>query len=198
MAATVRSPFTTTRDDIRVMTDTEVRAALAMLSGPGGGRAAGAGAAGEVRPALPPMPTVGYAACFIRGPPPRLKPERSASERPKSARGWTFSCSSCPPRRSRDSCFFRQHASESRTITMVGIGQTSIPGYMFDSFRTARPDAEGRFTFAGVTPGTLRDPFARRGARIQRWGLPPPTACVRHRRCGPWLVSPSKGRTSQG
>jgi uncharacterized protein (DUF2141 family) len=155
VAATVRSPFTTTRDDIRVMTDTEVRAALAMLSGPGGGRAAGAVAAGEVRPALAPTPTVGYAPVFYPGTATASQAGTVGVGTAEERTGVDFQLQFVPTAKIEGLVLLPDSTPlKAGTITMVGIGQTAIPGYMFDSFRTARPDAEGRFTFAGVTPGS--------------------------------------------
>jgi uncharacterized protein (DUF2141 family) len=155
VAATVRTPFMTTREDIRVMTDTEVRAALAMLSAPGGGRAAGAGAAGELRPPLPPAPTVGYAPVFYPGTATASQAGTVSVGTAEERTGVDFQLQFVPTAKIEGLVLLPDNTPlKAGTITMVGVGQTSIAGYTFDAFRTIRPDAEGRFTFAGVTPGS--------------------------------------------
>jgi uncharacterized protein (DUF2141 family) len=156
VAATVRTPFMTAREDIRVMTDTEVRAALAMLSAPGGGRAAGAGAgaAGELRP-RPLTPTVGYAPVFYPGTATASQAGTVSVGIAEERTGVDFQLQFVPTAKIEGLVLLPDNTPlKAGTITMVGIGQASIAGYAFDAFRTARPDAEGRFTFAGVTPGS--------------------------------------------
>ena len=196
VATTVRSPFATTRDDIRVMTDTEVRNALAVLSAPGGGRTTGAVATGQGTACTAAHANrrlrTGVLSRHCHGVSSRNGQRRS--RRGAHRRG--FSAAVLPTAKIEGLVLLPDGTPlKAGTITMVGIGQASIPGYMFDAFRTAQPDAEGRFTFAGVTPERTRSSRAAR-RQDQRPRLPAPTACVRHRRCGPPARSPSMGRTS--
>ena len=154
------------------MTDTEVRNALAMLSAPGGGRTTGAVAGGAARPALPPTPTVGYAPVFYPGTATASQAGTVSVGVAEERTGVDFQLQFAPTAKIEGLVLLPDGTPlKAGTITMVGIGQASIPGYMFEAFRTAPPDAEGRFTFAGVTPG----PYAilSRGSAP---GSPPPPA----------------------
>jgi hypothetical protein len=140
------------RDDMRVMTDVEIRTALALLAAQGVPGAPPR--TGPVPSPTNPPAMVGYAAVFYPGTTNVLQAGIVTVGVGEERTGVDFQLQLVPNSKVEGTLLLPDGTpAQSGTVTMVAIGQASPTGFEFGGMRTARIDAEGRFAFSGVTPG---------------------------------------------